>query len=37
MKIETNQELKNLYKNSNSGFYFLRIIKKGMMWNREGV
>ena len=32
MRMEANQELNNLYQNSNSVFYFLRRIKKGRMW-----
>ena len=38
MRIEANQELKNLYQNSNSVFYFLRITKKeGRMCKEEGA
>ena len=37
MRMEANQELNNLYQNSNSVFYFLRRMKKGRMWKEEGA
>ena len=35
--MEANQELKNLYENSNKVFNFLRRMKKGRMWKEEGA
>ena len=38
MSKEANQELNNLYHNSNSVFYFLRRMKrKGRMWKEESA
>ena len=37
MRMEANQELNNLYQNSNSVFYLLRRMKKGKMWKEEGA
>ena len=37
MRMEANPELNNLYQNSNSFFYFLRRMKKGRMWKKEGA
>ena len=36
-RMEANQELNNLYQNSNSVFYFLRRMKKERMWMEEGA
>ena len=37
MRMEADQELNNLYQNSNSVFYFLRRMKKERMWKEEGA
>ena len=37
MRKEAEQELNNLYQNSNSVFCILRRMKKGRMWKEEGA
>ena len=36
-RMESNQELNNLYQSCNSVFYFLRRMKKERMWMEEGA
>ena len=37
MRMEADQELNDLYQNSNSVFYFLTRMKKIMMWKGKGA